>query len=271
MDFFRVLVLIHVFASASNVLLANCKPFDAEPKDMVFVSLADNSEQRYVEIIPPDFQPNNLHDAVIALHGHGSDRWQFVQQSRDECRGVRDVATKHGMILVSPDYRAKTSWMGPLAEADVLQIIVELKARHRIGRVFLAGGSMGGTAALIFTALHPELVSGVCCLNGTANLIEYDQFQNAIQSSFGGSKVEVPDEYRKRSAELSPEKFTMPIAFTTGGKDKLVPPTSVLRLAKVLDQSGRTILSLHREEGGHETNYKDTCAAMEFVLENAKK
>ena len=68
------------------------------------------------------------------------------------------------MIYVSPDYRAKTSWMGPKAEADVVQIIRDLKKRHRIGRVFITGGSMGGTAALTFAALHPDLVAGVASL-----------------------------------------------------------------------------------------------------------
>jgi len=42
------------------------------------------------------------------FHGHGSDRWQFIRDQRDECRGVRDVVAKHHAILIAPDYRAKT-------------------------------------------------------------------------------------------------------------------------------------------------------------------
>jgi hypothetical protein len=73
-------------------------------------------------------------DVLIALHGHGSYRWQFVKEKRDECRAARDVARQHGMLFISPDYRAKTSWMGPAAEADLVQIIGDLKAKHAIGR-----------------------------------------------------------------------------------------------------------------------------------------
>ena len=62
------------------------------------------------------------HDLLVALHGHGSDRWQFIRDGRDECRGTREAAARHGAILVSPDYRAPTSWMGPKAEADLVQI-----------------------------------------------------------------------------------------------------------------------------------------------------
>ena len=51
-------------------------------------------------------------------------------------------------------------------------------------------------------------------LNGTANLMEYERFQDAISASFGGNKTQVPDEYKKRSAELWPDRFVMPVAFT---------------------------------------------------------
>ena len=154
-----------------------------EPQDKAFTAKADGSEQRYVELLPPGFNATNTHDVLLAFHGHGSDRWQFIRDARGECKGARDVAAKFGMIFVSPDYRAKTSWMGPLAEADTVQIIGELRQRHKVGRVFLVGGSMGGTAVLTFAALHPELVAGVCSLNGTANLVDYDKFQDAIAAS----------------------------------------------------------------------------------------
>lgn len=241
----------------------------AEPKDFSFKSNVDGTEQRYVELLPPGFEADKTYDVVFAFHGHGADRWQFIKETRGECRGVRDIAAQYGLIVVSPDYRAKTSWMGPQAEADVLQIISILKQRHKMGRIFLAGGSMGGTATLVFTALHPELIAGVCSLNGTANLIEYENFQQAISASYGGTKSEVSNEYKKRSAEFWPERFTMPVAFTTGGKDQAVPPQSVLRLFNKLKKLNRQVLSIHRENTGHLTNYTDTCTAMEFMLKKA--
>ncbi len=251
------------------VLLASLAALHAEPKDIAFKSSLDATEQRYVELLPESFEPMMAHDVLIAFHGHGSDRWQFIKDSRGECKGLRDVAETFGLIFVSPDYRAKTSWMGPAAEADVLQIISGLKTRHHVNRVFIAGGSMGGTAVLTFAALHPDLVAGVCSLNGMANLVDYEKFQDARTTSYGGSKLEKPDEYQKRSAELWPEKFTMPVAFTTGGKDEVVPPASVLRLAEKLQQAKRKVLSIHREAVEHSTTYADTVTAMEFVLNEA--
>ena len=239
------------------------------PKDVAFTAAVDGTTQRYVELLPEPFDAAREHHAVLALHGHGSDRWQYVRDPRDECRAVRDVAAKHGMIFVSPDYRAATSWMGPKAEADVVQIIAELRKAHKVGKIFLVGGSMGGAAALTFAALHPDLVAGVSSQNGTANHLEYQNFQDAIQASFGGTKAQIPLEYKKRSAELWPQKLTMPVAITAGGKDTLVPPQSVVRLAGVLKRLNRKVLLIYREKGGHSTDYADAAAALGFVLSSA--
>jgi dipeptidyl aminopeptidase/acylaminoacyl peptidase len=238
-----------------------------EPQDVSFKAKYDDSEQRYVIVLPEGFEPEKPHSLVIALHGHGSDRWQFVKDDRDECRAARDTAARFKAIYVSPDYRAKTSWMGPAAEADVLQIVSELRKSHRIDKVVITGGSMGGTAALIFAALHPNQVDGVVSMNGTANMLEYDQFQDAISASYGGSKQEKVAEYRRRSPELHVSKLTMPIAVTTGGKDRLVPPGSVLRLVAALKEEKRPVLSIHKPDGGHDTNHADAMTAFEFVFE----
>lgn len=235
-------------------------------EDVSFTAKLDGSEQRYVLILPEKFDSQQPHTLLVALHGHGSDRWQFAKADRDECRATRDFAAKHRMIFVSPDYRAKTSWMNPAAEADVLQILDELGSRYRIEKTIVCGGSMGGTAALTFAALHPNRVQGVVALNGTANLVEFAGFPDALAASYGGTKAEKPDEYRKRSAEFAPDRFAMPVALTTGGKDRVVPPDSTLRFAEKLKQQGTPTLLLHRENGGHATNYADTLAALEFVL-----
>ena len=238
----------------------------AEPVDLAFTADCDGSTERVVELLPPDFDTAVPHDLLIALHGHGADRWQFIREARDECRGTREAAARHGAILLCPDYRAPTSWMGPKAEADLVQIIAAAKERHRIGRVFVSGGSMGGTGALTFAALHPDLVDGVCSLNGTANLVDYGRFLEAIAASFGGTKEEVPEEYRKRSAEFHAEALSMPVALTTGGRDDIVPPESVLRLHETLEARRRPVLLLHRPERGHDTDLADTTAALDFLF-----
>jgi pimeloyl-ACP methyl ester carboxylesterase len=239
--------------------------------DESFTAKCDGSKQHYVAIYPEGFKADQPCDLLIVLHGHGSDRWQFVKGDWEICRAIRDVAAARHMLIISPDYRATTSWMGPKAEADLLQIIAEQKSRYKIGKTFICGGSMGGSSSLTFAAMHPELIHGVASYNGTANHLEYEKFQDAIRKSFGGTKAEIPLEYKKRSAEYWPERLTMPLAITTGGKDDVVPPQSVQRLAEVLKKIQSNVLLIHRENTGHETNYADTKQALEFVLDKAKQ
>ncbi|WP_437185225.1 alpha/beta hydrolase family protein [Planctomicrobium sp. SH668] len=237
-----------------------------EPQDLEFVAECDGTVQRYVQILPPDFTSDKKVDLLVTLHGHGSDRWQFSTADIAEAKACRDFAEKHGMILISPDYRAKTSWMGPKAEADMLQLIAALKEEFSIQRVFIAGGSMGGTSSLTFTALHPDLISGVAAMNPTSNHLEYDRFQDAISESFGGDKATIPEVYKARSAEYWPERFTMPVGISTGGMDEIVPPDSTLRLAGILEKMKRPVHLIHRPEGGHSTTYEDAIAILEFMV-----
>jgi pimeloyl-ACP methyl ester carboxylesterase len=253
-------VAFHI-ASADREITA------ATIEERAFIAVCDGSEQKYVVVMPDGFQPDKPVSVLVALHGHGSDRWQFVRQERGECRAARDVAAANGSLLVSPDYRAKTSWMGPQAEADVVQIIQATRKQFQVERIILCGGSMGGTGALTFAALHPDLIDAVVSLNGTANLVEYERFLDAIAESYGGTKQQVPEEYRRRSAEFFPERFTMPLAATTGGADQVVPPDSTLRLIENLRGKNKHVLSLHRPNGGHSTSYEDTKRALEFVYD----
>lgn len=255
--------LLLLLTNLSNVLAGTN---EVQTTDVSFTAACDGTEQRYVLMLPAGFETNQPHDVLIALHGHGSDRWQFINDPREECRATREAAEARGMIYVSPDYRARTSWMGPKAEADLVQIISNLKKEYRVSRVFLCGGSMGGTGSLTFAVLHPDLIAGVVAINPCANLVSYEGFQDAIQASYGGTKKQVFQEYKNRSAEYWPERLTMPVAITLGGKDQTIPPDSALRLGRVLETLQSPVKVIYREELGHVTDYKDCVEVFDFVL-----
>ena len=259
-------------AGTTLLLLAYSVAVSAEPcvEDKAFQSTCDGSEQRYVVVFPPGERRNAYPDALVALHGHGSDRWQFARDARDECRAARDAAARHGMLYLSPDYRAKTSWMGPQAEADVVDLLQEAKETYGVRRFFFCGGSMGGTACLIFAVRHPECVAGAASMNGTANMLEYTGFQDAIAQSYGGGKDTHPEEYRNRSAGLFADRLVMPVGITAGRQDTVVPPDSVLRLGAALQEMGRKVKIIVREDGGHSTSYEDATAILEYVIGEAK-
>ena len=243
-----------------------------KPKDVSFISKSDSTEQKYILLLPEEFNPNTLHNVLIALHGHGRDRWQFATADIGQARAARDVASDYNMIFISPDYRAKTSWMGPKAEADLVQIINDIKKKYKVAKVFLTGASMGGTSSLTFAALHPNLIAGVASMNGSANLLEFKNYQGAIIKSFGGTKKQIPLVYKQRSAEYWPEKLTMPLGITLSGKDTKVSPKSVMRLIKVLKAIGhKKIKVIFRPEMGHTTKYDDAKAIIEYILKGEIK
>jgi enterochelin esterase-like enzyme len=119
-NFVALLVAVAMLAVVSTSL--GDERFRTE--DVTFTADCDGTTQRYVRMLPKGFRPEMKHHVLIALHGHGSDRWQFARGTTPPGVAARDVAAERNMILILPDYRARTSWMGPKAEADVCQITV---------------------------------------------------------------------------------------------------------------------------------------------------
>ncbi len=72
--------------------LADDRAVDTAPQDVAFTASVDSTEQRYVQVLPPSFDAKKPVDVLIALHGHGSDRWQFIRLERDECRAAMWLA-----------------------------------------------------------------------------------------------------------------------------------------------------------------------------------
>lgn len=266
---FILSVCLQTIFLANSVIAEDSPQGFSAPQDIQFTANCDHTQQHYVMLLPEKFSNQKSRTVLIALHGHGSDRWQFINNTRGECKAARDIAAKYHMIYISPDYRAKTSWMGPKAESDLVQIIHDLKSKYEIDQIFLCGGSMGASSSLTFAALHPKLIAGVAAMNPTVNHLEYNNFQAAISKSFGGTKQEIPHEYKKRSAEYWPEKLTMPVSISVGGRDKSVPPDSARRLVNILEQINKSVLLIDRPAQGHATSYADSLAILEFVIKQA--
>ena len=100
-----IITAVLVFMARSPVLLAVTL---GAPTDVTFTASYDGSVQRYMQLLPSDFDPTKQYDIIIALHGSGSTRTQYASNTRDECRATRDVAANHDMIMICPDYRAST-------------------------------------------------------------------------------------------------------------------------------------------------------------------
>lgn len=263
--FFAIIIIFPSISSAAERLPETNRP-SVNATLCKFIAF-DKTEQCYFEHVPQGFDKQKTTTLILALHGHGSDLGQIFNGVYAEFNAILDVASTSNAIVVSPQYRGTTSWMGPAAEKDVIQIIIEQKERRQIDRIIITGASMGGSSSLTFTALHPELVDAVVAMNGTANHLEYEHFQDAIAESFGGTKSEIPLEYKNRSAEYFPENFLgKPTAITLGSLDNIVEPDSARRLASIIEKIGGDVLLIERKGEGHRTGYADAKAALEYVF-----
>ena len=150
---------IPLFVAFASIALAFAVGAFASPVERSFRASCDGSEQKYMVIVPEG--QKTFAGALVALHGHGSDRRQFAEDGRGECKAAREAAASRNLVYVSPDYRAKCSWMGPQAESDVLDLLEVLRGEYGVSTFYFCGGSMGGTSALTFAVRHPHLVAGV--------------------------------------------------------------------------------------------------------------
>src|SRR3954469_24984700 len=112
--------LLFILVCLVNALGLPLMGAEAASPDVTFFCNLDQSNQRYLLKLPTGGVPQPAL-LLIALHGHGSDRHQFMTPGRDETRAALEMAERHHCIYVTPDYRAATSWMGPTAEADLVQ------------------------------------------------------------------------------------------------------------------------------------------------------
>ena len=221
----RLFVVLNIAVSLPGALSPALSAATLGPAtDVTFTAAFDGSAQRYMQLLPTDFDATRQYDVLVALHGSGSDRTQYATGTRDECRATRDAAANHAMIMICPDYRATASWMGQAAEADMVQIIHRLESQYNVGKIILTGGSMGGTGSLTFTALHPDLVNGVCSVNGLANFVGYQSsnasLQGQIIQSFGGTEFEQCRVLRQRERHVLAGSRTVSSHSTGHGRSR---------------------------------------------------
>ena len=240
-----------------------------------FSSSFDETPQTY---LVKDFRPREQTDApllVIYLHG------AIAHQDQGMTAGIygnvfgrlANELERLSAIYVCPEYRGG-SWMGPSAEADLVQIISNLRKQYRPGKIILIGGSMGGTSALIFAARHASELDGVIALCPATDVAAmYGAFSGQFKQSYGGSPSEVPAVYQERSARLHAEKLvTLPLVLIHGSADAVIPVEHSRNLVATLKELQARLKYLEVEGGNHDApvyavSWKD---CFDFVLEGGK-
>lgn len=235
----------------------------APPVESCFLSYADGSKQPYLLALP-DGRPEGV---AIYLHGHGSDRRQgFDEQVYDGCfRKLRQELNARGIAYATLDYRGPASWLSREAEADITQMAELLRARLGVRKVYLTGGSMGGSCALAFAVRHPGMLSGVVALCPATDIAQYhdwcerqhmnlltDEIAGAIEASYGGPPSANPAFYAGRSAIRNWRALRMPLVVVHGDSDSLIPVSLSRQLNERMQTSGYPFRYVEIPGGDHD-------------------
>ncbi len=197
---------------------------------------------------------------LVNLHGHGSGGEQIFTRP-DIQRIILEPALKLGFGVLSP-HLGGNHWLGPAAAAELHELLAAVRARYGAQRFIFASGSMGGTASLIYAALHPEDVAAVAAFCPASDLSEYqawlrehpgvvkDQIRQAIESAYGGEPEERELAYARHSTIRAAEagRLTLPLLVVHGDADPLIPVAQSRRLAAAL--AGRLNLTYLEIPGG---------------------
>ena len=202
------------------------------------------------------------HDCVVFLHGHGSNGLQIG--GRADLQELLQEFVDSDLNVVAPNLRGN-NWMNPEAVQDLNWLLTKLKAEHNFRKYILVSGSMGGTGALIFAGLHPELVDGMVIAGAATDIGVYlewcKQFYDTenIRSIIGKTIEEryTADALSAHSACSLTEKLTMPIYYSHGGADEIIPVSEARNLCERM--AGKT--NFHYEEipgGDHDSPLRRT-------------
>lgn len=176
--------------------------------------------------------------AVVVLHGHGSHGDQLATRE-DIKKEWLPLLLDRKVGILCPNLR-DNAWMCPAAAHDLRETILCFKERFRWKRIILASGSMGGTGNLIFSMLHPELISGVVALGAATDLRRYSEWcatqthpilkeiRNAITTNYKDSELD------SHSVCRHAERLTMPVWLVHGATDETIPVSESRELRRIL-------------------------------------
>lgn len=248
-----------------------------EPRRETFNCSLDGSRWPYL------VQDANDPQAILLnLHGHYLDETQMMTEGTyDDAFGKlrRECLRRHWVYVCA--WYGGNSWMGPAGEAGMVDLIGVLRERWPGVPLYLQGGSMGGSSALVFCVRRPELIDGVIARCPAADIEAYYDWamgkapQNAtlhniaaaIRIHYSVDGHDLREELRKRSALQNAERLTMPVHLSHGTADTLIPVDWTRQLAARLRELGRRVEYEEIEGGNHDSPVRQVGwgKALDFV------
>ncbi|MEN6547829.1 MAG: prolyl oligopeptidase family serine peptidase [Armatimonadia bacterium] len=246
-----------------TLTLAAAEPLPP-PQRHTFNCTADGSKWPYLVQQPPGTPVAIL----VNLHGHYADETQMMTEGiyGDAFGKLRRECLQRNWVYVCAWYGGN-SWMGPMAEAGMVDLIGVLKQQYPGLPVYLGGGSMGGTSALILAMRQPQLFKGVLarcpaadvaafydwCLEHAKSNATIANLAAAIRIHYTTDGHDLRQELEARSVLRHAERLTMRVHICHGDADTLIPVEWSRQLVARLQGLGREVQYEEIPGGGHDS------------------
>ena len=191
-------------------------PEEGGAKLRAYVSEVDLTIQPYSLTIPRAYDPVVPWPLVVNLHGHG---WFRPFQGHP-------AAGYEGAFGLAPTGRGATDYR-ELGELDVLRCIAEVKRDFRIdeNRVYIRGGSMGGTGAWHLGTHHADQFAGIQPICGNADNQAWTLrwgWNRRFPGRFDDIREWIQEGHTSRA--FARNLLNLPAAVVHGSGDTIVPP-----------------------------------------------
>lgn len=192
-------------------------------------------------------------DCLVYLHGHGSTGDQLL--TRPDIAKYLPKIEQTSMSVLSPNLRGN-AWMNPAAVSDMADLLRDCQKQYGWRYFYFLSGSMGGTGALIFAMLYPELVKSAAILGGATSLRRYLKWcQKSPLPVVAEIRRTILDRYADRSTldkhDVSTHfnRLIMPIYFYHAADDEIIPVEQARDLAA---KCGKNLFYHEIPTGGHD-------------------
>ncbi len=133
-----------------------------------YTSAVDGSQQEYGAYVPDGAPPPGGYPVVMHAHGYG---WSV---GTGFSQWARDWADARGWMLVQLNARGPNFYWG-IGDVATREVVEDLRSRFGIDplRVYITGGSMGGTGAFRQGVAHPEYIAAAVGVDGWTDFREW--------------------------------------------------------------------------------------------------
>lgn len=181
-----------------------------------YLSEVDQTFQTYSISVPSAYDSTVRWPLIVSMHGHG---WYAPFQGHP-------APSYSGAFCLSPQGRGATDYKD-LGELDVLQAIAEVEKDFNIDpdRIYLTGGSMGGTGSFHLGVHYADRFAGIFPIVGNADNLAWTA-RWGWNRMFSGRNWELRNWLQEShtARAFAGNLFNLPAYILAGAGDTVVPP-----------------------------------------------